>query len=341
MRRASLAVAAVVPAIASACGGSNVEAPAVDLSGSWSLQETATGNCPGVSYPQVRSYTATLTQNGNRLAGSITPAGANWSGSVAGTHVTWSQSRADSGGTIAVDFSGTAAADGNGISGTATWTWTGSGVSCGGSGTVSGTRTAVMTPFGAPTDVAASAGNSQVTITWNRVVGGARYRIYRSTSPDVSPATGTPVVTVIPGTNPNWTDGWLVNETTYYYVVTALDSAGTESAPSSVASAAPSSALPRPATPSILSATPGSKTVTIAHDLVAGATTYVVYYSTNASDLASYATLPRHGWVSTTGTGAFGPPNLTPGTTYWFAVTARNLDGESEPSAPVSAVPNP
>ncbi len=341
MRGAFAAAVAAVLALASACGGSSLEAPAVDMSGSWSVQESATGDCPGVSYPQLRSYTATLTQKGNGLAGSMTLAGATWSGTVAGTHVTWSQSRPDSGGTIAVDFSGTAAADGNGVSGTAKWTWTGSGVSCGGTATVSGTRTAVMTPFGAPTAVAARAGNSQVTITWNRVVGGARYRIYRSTSPDVSPATGTPVVTVIPGSSPSWTDGWLANETTYYYVVTAFDTGGTESAPSSVASAAPSSALPRPATPNILSATPGSQTVTIAHDLVAAATTYVVYYSTSASDLASYATLPRHGWVSTTGTGPFGPPNLTPGTTYWFAVTARNLDGESEPSAAVSAVPNP
>ncbi len=167
------------------------------------------------------------------------------------------------------------------------------------------------------------------------------YRVYRSTTPDVAPIAGNRVVNYIPAAPPiRWTDGWLTNETPYYYVVTAVSSDGTESAPSSAASVTPSSALPRPATPNILSVTPGSRMVTVTHDLVADAATYQVYYSTT-NDLTSYASLQGHPRVSTTGTGPIGIGNLTAGTPYWFAVTARNLDGESDPTPMVSATPTP
>lgn len=343
MRRSSSVIAACSIGLvaASACGGKGHDASTAYLSGTWSIQESATGNCAATSYPQVRSYTALLSQIGSSFTGSPTLPGPSWQGTISGTSVSWSASRPDSGGTVAIDFSGTAAADGSALSGTATWTWTGSGYSCNGTATVTGTRTAAATPFGAPMGVSTLAGNSQATVSWDRVVGAARYRLYRSTTPDVQPTASNLVVTCSPGLPPiSWCDGWLTNGTPYYYVVTAVKSDGTESAPSSVTSASPSSALPRPATPSILSITAGSGAVTVTHDLVANADTYQLYYSTT-NDLTSYASLQHHLGVFTNGTGPFGIGNLTPGTPYWFVITARNADGESDPSAMLSATPTP
>ncbi len=343
MRRSSAVVACsswIVLVTACGGGGSGHDATAY-LSGTWSIQESATGNCAGISYPQVRSYAALLSQVGGDLTGSPTNPGPSWQGTVSGNRVSWSVSRPDTGGTVDIQFSGTAAADGSAVDGTATWTWTGSGYVCNGTATVTGTRTAVATPFGPPADVSARVGNSQATLSWDRVVTASRYRLYRSTSPDVQPVDANRVMNWQPGLPPySWSDGWLTNGTPYYYVVTALKSDGTESAPSAVTSATPSAALPRPASPNILSATPGSHTVIVAHDPVANALVYKFYYST-AQDLTSYAALQSHLWFFTNGAGPQGAANLTPGTTYWFAVTAWNLDGESEPSAMLQATPLP
>ncbi len=344
MRSSSAVLAcSIALVLVTSCGGSGHESTASTayLSGTWSIQESATGNCSGISYPQVRSYSALLSQVADALTGSPTTPGPSWQGTVSGTNVFWTASRPDSGGTVAVDFSGTAAADGSSLGGTATWTWTGSAGVCGGTATVTGTRTAVATPFGPPSGVSARVGNGQLTLTWDRVVGAGRYRFYRSTTPDVQPVDANRVGVLQPGMPPySWSDGWLTNGTPYYYVVTALKSDGTESAPSVVTTATPSSALPRPPAPTLVSANPGSRTVALTASVVAGAESYKFYYSTT-NDLTSYAVLQPHLWFSASYPGPQGVGNLTPGTTYWFAVTAWNPDGESEPSAMVSATPMP
>lgn len=342
MRRRFAAASLVGLLFAGCGGGSSAAPPAVDLTGSWSIAERATGTCAGVSYPQVRSYEGLVVQSGSELRLSSQGLGAAWRGTLAGHAVSWSASRADSGGTLSIAFSGTAAEDGNAFGGSATWTWTGAGTTCGGTGTVTGTRAPAPAPFGAPTWRASQAGNAQVTLWWNAVTGATRYRLYRSTSPDLAPATGELVVTMVSGgTIAGFTDGRLTNGTTYSYVVTAVDALRQESPASAVASATPSAALPRPAAPAILSATAGSRSVTVTHGLVPGATSYLLYYATTADPLSSYAALPRHAAVSRGGTEPLTVTDLEPGATYFFAVTAQNIDGESEPSAVLSATPAP
>jgi hypothetical protein len=78
-------------------------------------------------------------------------------------------------------------------------------------------------------------GNAQVSLTWSAVNGAASYNVYRS------PLSGGGFVKVngSPLTGTSYMDSGLKNATTYYYVVTSLDSAGNESAYSNQVSALP------------------------------------------------------------------------------------------------------
>ena len=93
----------------------------------------------------------------------------------------------------------------------------------------------------APTGVSASAGNGQVTISWSSVSGATSYNIYWSTTSGVTKTTGTKLT----GTTSPYTHTGLTNGTTYYYVVTAENSAG-QSTESSEVSETPSLTPPPP-----------------------------------------------------------------------------------------------
>jgi hypothetical protein len=74
---------------------------------------------------------------------------------------------------------------------------------------------------GAPTGLAATAGNASVSLTWNASTGATSYNVMRSTT------SGSGYATVNSPTGTSYTDTGLTNNTTYYYVVTAANSAGT------------------------------------------------------------------------------------------------------------------
>ena len=96
-------------------------------------------------------------------------------------------------------------------------------------GFVSGVAPAV------PANLITTAGNAQVTLTWIASLGATGYTIGRSTT---SGGSYTTIATNLPGTS--YTDTGLANATTYYYVVSAQNSAG-GSANSSQASVVPGS----------------------------------------------------------------------------------------------------
>jgi len=81
----------------------------------------------------------------------------------------------------------------------------------------------------------ATAGNAQISLTWNASSGAASYNVKRSTT------NGGPYTTIASPTTASYTDTGLTNGTPYYYVVSAVNSAG-ESNPSSQATATPAGA---------------------------------------------------------------------------------------------------
>ncbi len=87
----------------------------------------------------------------------------------------------------------------------------------------------------APTGVTANAGDGQATISWNTVSGATSYNIYWSTTSGVTKTTGTKIT----GTISPYTHTGLTNGTTYYYVITAVNSYGESSESSPSVSATP------------------------------------------------------------------------------------------------------
>ena len=185
-------------------------------------------------------------------------------------------------------------------------------------------------PPAAPTGVTSVAGDLQATISWTLMPNTNSYNIYWSTTTGVTPANGTKIASA---TDPYILTG-LTNETTYYFVVTAVNGNG-ESAPSSEASCKPMQPVPQGVT-----ATPGSGQITIAWSPVTGALSYNIYWST-FSGVTPLNGITKPGGVTTT---SFTLTGLTTGTTYYFVVTdvIPNSDGkttrESTASAEVSAI---
>src|SRR6202041_2109071 len=94
----------------------------------------------------------------------------------------------------------------------------------------------------APVGLQAVAANAQVTLSWSATAGATSYHVKRSTT------SGGPYTQVFAPTTTSFTDTGLTNGTAYFYVVSALNTAG-ESANSAQASATPVAPATPPAAP--------------------------------------------------------------------------------------------
>jgi len=177
-------------------------------------------------------------------------------------------------------------------------------------------------PPSAPTGLTATAGNQQVSLSWNASAGATSYNVKRGT------ASGGPYATVSSPTATSYNDTGLTNGTTYYYVVSAVNSYG-ESGNSSEASAKP--VLPIPPAPTGLTATPGNQQVGLTWNASAGATSYNVKRGTASG--GPYTTVSSPTTTNYTDTG------LNNGTPYYYVVTAVNASGESGNSNQATATP--
>ena len=101
------------------------------------------------------------------------------------------------------------------------------------SGEATASPVAPSAPPPAPTDLVATPGDAAVTLTWTGSSGARSYYVKRST------VSGGPYTQIANTTTASYTDASLVNGTNYYYVVSAVNSAG-ESANSPQAGTAPS-----------------------------------------------------------------------------------------------------
>ncbi|HEY7448594.1 MAG TPA: LamG-like jellyroll fold domain-containing protein, partial [Vicinamibacterales bacterium] len=105
---------------------------------------------------------------------------------------------------------------------------------------VGGFPFADATPPEPPQGVVADEGNGLLTLAWtpNTETDLAGYNIYRSAFAPVA-TTGTPLNGDTPVTSPIFTDRFLTNGSSYFYVVTAVDTSFNESSPSIEVSATP------------------------------------------------------------------------------------------------------
>jgi predicted phage tail protein len=185
---------------------------------------------------------------------------------------------------------------------------------------------------GAPTGLTATPGNAQVTLKWNPPAsdGGATvtgYKVYVGSTAGFTRGDPFTSVTGTIATVPNLTNG-----TTYYFQVTAVNSAGEGQA--SEVPATP--AAEAPGAPTGLTATPGNAQVTLkwnppASDGGATVTGYDLYAGTTA-DFSGQAPVARvPGTIATV-------KGLVVGTTYHFQVKAVNRVGAGPPSEEAKTV---
>jgi len=175
----------------------------------------------------------------------------------------------------------------------------------------------------APSAVNAVAGNALVTLTWTAAPSATSYSIYRSTSQ------GSQGALLGSSPTPSYSDTAVVNGTTYFYVVTASNSAGQGPASIQSAGATPQVPATRPAAPTGLNATSGNAQVTLTWTAAATATSYNVYRSTTPGvQGAKIGSSPSVGYADSTSVN---------GTTYYYEVTAVNAAGEGAPSTQSSA----
>jgi fibronectin type 3 domain-containing protein len=176
----------------------------------------------------------------------------------------------------------------------------------------------------APSGLMATAANTQVTLTWTASATATSYNVKRATT------TGGPYTKISSPASPGFADTGLTNGTTYFYVVSAVNSAG-ESANSSEVSAKPTAPAQAPAAPTGLLATPANAQVSLTWTASAGATSYNVKRSTTTGGPYTKISSPT---VTN-----FTDTNLVNGTTYFYVVSAVNATGESANSAQASATP--
>ncbi len=190
----------------------------------------------------------------------------------------------------------------------------------------------------APTGLTAVGGPGQVTLSWTSVSNATSYNVYFATTSGVTKASGTKITS---NTSPYVQTG-LAAGTTYFYVVTAVNSAS-ESAASAQVSAATASTPPVPtvpAAPAGVIATGGTNQVTLSWGAVSTATSYNVYYATTSGVTKANGTRIANSTSPAVQTG------LTAGTAYYYIITAVNSAGEGAASVQVAAttlavVPNP
>lgn len=176
-----------------------------------------------------------------------------------------------------------------------------------------------------PSGFTAAAGNKSVALAWSSSSGATSYHVKRATT------SGGPYTQVAVPTSASFSDTTVVNGTKYYYVVSALDTAG-ESANSAQVSATPVAATLAPAAPSGVAATAGNAQVSLTWATDSGATSYHVKRSTTSGGPYTQVGAPTATADIDTG--------LTNGTTYYYVVSGINTVGESANSAQVNAAPS-
>ena len=166
----------------------------------------------------------------------------------------------------------------------------------------------------------APASNGGATITG--------FNVYRGTTPvGESPLTSLGAVT-------SYTDNTASNGTTYFYTVSAVNSAGAGQQSSEVSATPQAPMVSTP--PQSLKATAGNAVVNLSWTAPASnggsaITGYNVYRGTSSAG---------EGFLTSVTSRSLSDTAVTNGTTYFYKVTAVNVAGESTPSSEVSATPS-
>jgi fibronectin type 3 domain-containing protein len=173
----------------------------------------------------------------------------------------------------------------------------------------------------APSNLTASVEDKTVKLSWSTTSDASSYVVLRSTD-----SGGYSYREVGTTYSSYYTDNDIKSGKTYYYVVRGKASSGSLSPNSNQAQAV----VPIRA-PHGVSATASSSTeIRLSWDSVSGADSYVVLRDTSSGGY-SYSE------VGTAYSSYYSDTGVTPGTTYYYVIKAKNSDSTSSPSKQVSA----
>jgi fibronectin type 3 domain-containing protein len=249
-----------------------------------------------------------------------------WAGSAGATRYDVLRSSTSGGGFVVV------------AAGVPTTTWPNAGLATGttyyyvvraaneyGSGPVSPQAQATTVPS-APTGLVATGGAGQITLSWAATAKATTYNVLRSSTGGSGYVASTGSTGL---TSTGFVDSGLAAGATYYYVVEAVNAAGTS------ARSGQAQTITAPAAPGGLAwSSPSTTQVTVSWGAVAGATTYKLK---RASASGGPYTTAATGFTSP----AYTDGALAPGTTYWYVASAANAAGESPNSAQIVALTRP
>jgi uncharacterized protein YjdB/fibronectin type 3 domain-containing protein len=180
----------------------------------------------------------------------------------------------------------------------------------------------------APTDLAATGGNAQVTLNWTAVSGATSYTVYRGTS------SGSETIVASGITETTYTNTGLVNGTQYFYRVSAEVTSGDAIATSAYSNEASATTIEVvPSAPTNLTAKPGNAQVVLDWTVSPGATSYNIYRGTTAG--GESATPIATGVTAN----SYLDFDVTNKTQYFYKVKATNNAGTSNYSSEASATP--
>jgi len=178
---------------------------------------------------------------------------------------------------------------------------------------------------------ATAASNSQIDLSWNPSPStqALTYNVYRSTTSGFTP--GPENLVAGTGTMTSYADTGLNATTTYYYLVTAVTSAGNSPA----SNAASATTIPLPTPPTALTAVAASSSQTNLNWTASGTAnvTYSVYRSANSLFTPAQSNRVASGLTGTT----YADSKLNPAMTWFYVVEAVSTVGPSPASNEASA----
>lgn len=175
-----------------------------------------------------------------------------------------------------------------------------------------------------PSGLSSSSGDTQIVIDWNDISGATSYNIYWNTTGNI-----TVLDEKIENVTPPYLHSNISNNTTYYYVVTAVNDTKESDLSSEIFETPLTSNIVVPTEVRIIS---GDGRVRVMWNSVVGVDGYIIYWSTsdNPSDISSFR---RSNTVHV-------QDGLNNGSEYTFNVSSFNTVGESARSKSVIAVPD-